>query len=481
VIYFPVSFAAMKSITGATLNLRASKTGGSHCSGDSTSKTMYVRKQQKTWMEDSPTTEGTWSNRTNDYTTLQGATTTGQATKVFSSGLTEGTWYTVDVTEIVQSWFAGAANYGFLFVNSNETNEDDGLEFYSREKGTGFRPYLEIDYTDNTAPNAPTSLDPTGDEVVEVLTPILSGTFSDPNVGDAMSGYQIQVYEDDGTTLVWDTGTIAKVGTSFSKQYAGTTLIYGDFYKWKARTKDSSSAWGPYSSLQRFQVVDDTPPAAIDGLSATAGDASITLDWTASELDPGDFDHYVVYRREFGEDDWEALISLYDPDDPTFEDLTPEFGVEYEYKVTQFKNSLGGFDIESPDSDIVQVTVEGATDDAWTVIGADGEPDHTFDLPVIEGPISTPIQQEIFEPLGSNRKTVVRGRVLGSEGNLTMIWTSDERAVALAQIEYITENRGPHVLRSPFGDVWLVEFGGAGREDLPAGHVKISLAWTSVA
>lgn len=488
VIYFPISFGSMTNITSAVMWLRGSKSGSSHCFGDSTAKSMMVRRQPKTWVEGASTPENTWTNRTNDYTTLEGSNSTNQVTKDFSSGITDGTWYSITITGIVNQWKDGVANYGVVLINTNETDPDDGLEFYSREKGSAYRPYVIITYDSNTAPDAPISLSPTGDAVVSTLTPKFTGAFSDPDVGDTMSGYQIKVYEDDGTTLIWDSGTIDST-TTISRTYAGTALDYGTFYQWKARTKDSSGTWGDYSALQRFQtvVLEDSeadpvdPPAQITGLSATPDLTTILLEWDVSlELD-ADFDHYEIYRREQGDVEWNSIGTVYDKADPTYEDLTPEFGVTYEYIVTQFKNIDSGFDIESVYSDIAEAVIEGFARDEWSVQGADGLPEHQFDLPVTENPIKVPVQQEVFEPLGTNRKTVVRGKTLGAEGTITAVWDYVDRVTALEQIEYITENRGPHILRSPFGDVWLVEFSGADRTDLPGGHLEISLVWTTVA
>lgn len=492
VIYFPISFTGMTTITSAVMWLRGSKTGSSHCYGDSSSKTMYVRRQGKTWVEGAATAENTWTNRTDDFTTLEGATTTNQATKNFSSGITDGTWYSIDITGIVNQWKAGVANYGVLLVNSNESEtaggSTDGIEFYSREKGSGYKPYIIITYGVNSAPNAPTSLSPTGDVVVPTLTPQFSGAFSDPDVGDTMSGYQMQAYTD-VDALLWDSGTIAST-TTISSTYAGSTALgYGTFYKWKVRAKDASGTWGPYSSLQRFKtvaLVDENedpidPPAKLVGFSATPQVTSILLGWTASVEATIDFDHYQVYRRKSGSAEWNALASIYNKSTPEYEDLTASFGIVYEYIVTQFKNIDSGFDVESEYSDIAEGTLAGVARDEWSIQGADGLPEHEFDLPVTGSPIRTPVQQEIFEPLGTNRKTVVRGRTLGAEGTMDLEWDYVDRSVALEQIGYITENRGPHILRSPFGDVWLVEFSGADRTDLPGGHLKIALAWTEVA
>lgn len=485
VIYFPLAFGGWKAINSATLYLRGSKSGASHCSGDSSSKTMYVRASVKDWGEDVSETEGLWGNRTWDWTTLSAPTTAHQATKSFPSGITDGTWYSVDVTDLVRDWFSSVRpNYGFVLVNSKESASDssDALEFYAREKGSAYRPYIVIDYSTNTAPNAPTGLYPTGDAVVPSLTPTLSGNFSDPDAGDTMSAYQILAYEDDGTTLIWDSGSISVVAaSSFSVTYAGSALSYNTFYKWKVRTRDAAGLWGPYSTLQRFQTVDATPPDAITGLSATVNESSITLDWDESTLAALDFDHYEVYRREVGDTEWTGIASIYVEATVSFDDISVSTGIVYEYKVTQFKNVVGGFDIESADSDIVQAGLEGDAVDAWIIVGADGLPEHTFEINVMSGPSTEPIQQESFEPLGSNRKTIARGRVLGAEGTLNCFADVSEVTALLPKIRYITRNRGPHVLRSPFGDVWLVEFSGVTKNYIQAGHLEWSIAYTEVA
>src|SRR6478735_6561427 len=107
---------------------------------------------------------------------------------------------------------------------------------------------ITITYTTNTAPNAPTSPTPTGDTVVSGLTPTFSATFSDPDAGDHMANAQVIVYADDGTTVIWDSGSFAAAGASFSKAYAGSALTGNTFYKWKGRTADDDGAWGAYTA-----------------------------------------------------------------------------------------------------------------------------------------------------------------------------------------------------------------------------------------
>lgn len=480
-IYIPLSFTGVRSIVEARLYMRGSRSGASHCYGDLTNKTIYVRRGTLSWGEDTAETEGLWGNRTWDFTTLSSWVTTNQSTMNWTAGVVDSTWYYADVTGIVTDWFNGAANYGFVLVNANETDYHEAVEFYSREKGSAYRPYLVLTTSTNSAPNAPIGLAPTADATAASIKPTFTGTFSDPDAGDSMTGFQILLYADNGTTQLWDSSAISASGATFSKQFSGSSLSYGTFYKWQARTKDASGVWGAYSSLQRFQIVTATPPSVITGLSATVLANSIDLDWDISTLIDADFDHYQLYKRQLGDTEWDQLGSIYVKATLTFHDLAVSFGVTYQYKITQFKNVSGGFDVESNDSDIVNAALAGEALDVWMVVGSDGLPEHTFELPVINERHVEPIQQEVFEPLGSSRKTVVRGRVLGAEGSLECLWDSTERDAVTPKIRYITHNRGPHTLRSPFGDVWLVEFGGAEKQYQQVGHLNLSLQWTEVA
>lgn len=142
------------------------------------------------------------------------------------------------------------------------------------------------DYHDaNTAPNAPTSLNPNGNEVVSLGTaPVCSGTRSDPDSGDYITAYQIIVYEDNGTTVIRDSGKISVSGSPTT--FARTMALNGShkYVKWKARTWDKKGAAGPYTSHQRFYVnsVPGTPGAP------TVDTDDLTPDISGSFTDSGD-------------------------------------------------------------------------------------------------------------------------------------------------------------------------------------------------
>lgn len=97
-------------------------------------------------------------------------------------------------------------------------------------------------------------LSPIGNATVGTLTPTLQFSYSDPD-GDAQTGYQVQVRRYSDQVIFWDPGQGA--GAVTSVVYAGTTLVGGTRYEWRARAQDSKGAWSNYSGWESF-----TPQAA---------------------------------------------------------------------------------------------------------------------------------------------------------------------------------------------------------------------------
>jgi hypothetical protein len=204
--------------------------------------------------------------------------------------------------------------------------------------------------------------------------------------------------------------------------------------------------------------------------------ARIELDWDKSALGTA-FVTYVIYRRPVGEDNW-TMIGTAKPETNTrFNDYYAGQYVEYEYRVTVVKLVSGEPDVESPDSDIATARLES---DVWMVVGQDRNPSHIFELPVQDENHSRPVQQEVFEPLGTNRKAVVRGFVLGHEGSLDLLWKEDEAAAAKEQLDYLVYYPGPHTLKDPFGNVYDVTFAGPDSHYLQGGHLQVTLTWIEV-
>jgi hypothetical protein len=323
-VYFPINFSGMVTITSATMYLRGHRST-SHVFGSSSGgppRNVAVHRMTKDWGEGTDRGESgwsgseTWSYSNRAATDGGGWTPSPSALRLFN-GYLEGTWYTWDITAHVQDWHSGIHNYGLILKindSTDELNSDAAVEFYARDEGSGYRPYVEVVYTANTAPNAPTALSPTGDALVNTLSPTLTGTRSDPDSGDYVTASQIILYEDNGTTVKWDSGELTQTGTSstFSKVYSGPALTGNTFYKWKARTRDKGPAWGPYSALQRFKVntppntptinITDTPTSGIFTLTPT-------INVTHSDNDAGDqnmYGYHVILETSTGTVVWDS-------------------------------------------------------------------------------------------------------------------------------------------------------------------------------
>jgi hypothetical protein len=273
VVYFPISFSGMIGITGARLHLKtyAGTGGGVHQPQLTPPSQLNVRRMTSDWGEgDVNPGEGDltgslpweWDNRATNYTS------DGHVEKSIDQGTT-GSDEFIDVTDIVKAWFDGRPNYGFILINENETTAARALLFYAREFDSDHRPSLVIDYDTNTPPNAPVSLTPTGGSVTS-MTPTFNFTRSDPDVGDYISGYMIEVYNNAGTVLHYGTPFIPTTGTPTSASHifgsAASTanpvipLTDGQTYKWRVKTWDSEVQGGAFSAYQTF--VPNAPPSA---------------------------------------------------------------------------------------------------------------------------------------------------------------------------------------------------------------------------
>lgn len=300
---FSYSFTGWTSISSATLNLRTSTQFYVAFGSD---PDIEVRRVTSSWSEGSSSDLS--SSNSTTYGNQPNSTTSGSVERDISTS--EQDWVTVNITEIMQAALAAGVFYGLSIRAVDESSSTDVTEFYSDD--TSSKPYIEITYSTNTAPNAPTGLTPGSDSIVNTLTPTLAGTFSDPDDGDSLSGIQIQVYEDDGTTVKWDTGTVSAAGATFSKVYSGPALTGNTFYRWRARTKDTAGAWGSWSGHERFKAnsTPTAPTVAMDGTPSDEVTLTPTLFITHVDPDATDQDllgyRVVVYRTSDSSVMWDT-------------------------------------------------------------------------------------------------------------------------------------------------------------------------------
>lgn len=135
-----------------------------------------------------------------------------------------------------------------------------------------------------------------------------------------------------------------------------------------------------------IQDPDTTPPAAPTGLTATAGDTSVVLDW--SDNAESDLDHYGIYRRN-ADTSW--------PSTPTALSTTSDYtdtgrtnGTAYTYRVTAF-DTTGN---ESSASSTASATPTGTPDpEPGALTATSGRPfasSSPFNMPIPAAPVLDP-------------------------------------------------------------------------------------------
>lgn len=122
----------------------------------------------------------------------------------------------------------------------------------------------------NTNPNAPTTLTPASGFSASSLNGIVfRGRFTDPNVGDTLLAFQVQLSEFaegdvrwlDADFLLWDTGKVytpASLGTTWDTLYGGAELTAGTYY-WRARQWDNHDGVSEWAYSQIILTADFDP------------------------------------------------------------------------------------------------------------------------------------------------------------------------------------------------------------------------------
>lgn len=329
-----------------------------------------------------------------------------------------------------------------------------------------------------------TTFKPTQSPTSTISSPAHSSTVTSPSFnvswsmsspgGKGQNSYKVRLLRVEDLVTLIDTGRVYSSSTSYvipsghltnAKDYDIEVTLWDTDGLSSADTNRITANWTAPDPITDFTVTDDV------SLSATV------LRWTASNLASNVFRKYVIYRKKQTDVDFAPLVELTNQAQILYKDYAVANTVAYEYKITQHQIVPGDVDLESGDSDIGVSTLDT---DSWFVVGADRYENHIFEVPVSAAPFQEPVQQEVFEPLGTSRKVIIRGKALGAEGSLQCRWRDEERELARGYVDYLRFNAGPHILKSPFGDIWNVEFSGPSKDYMGGGHVNVTLVWTEV-
>ena len=164
----------------------------------------------------------------------------------FSSGTTANKAITLDVTGMVQYYWANRSNMVFVFDNNGASQYSELWSLGAA--GTQYNAVLTVNYDDAAPPLAPTPTAPSAGQVDLLDRPTFSWTHNDP---DPQSNAEVRVYDASGTTLLYTWNP--PVGSSQSL-VAPVALTHGTTYQWECRTADAVSGYGPYSAKQSFTL-----------------------------------------------------------------------------------------------------------------------------------------------------------------------------------------------------------------------------------
>lgn len=286
-LQFSLNWTGVSKILSATLKL---KTSGQYYVAFSSDPDVYVRRNTSSWSEG--TSVGLSGSNAVHWGNRPGTTSTDQSpdTDITTS---EGTWDSIDITDIVEAWAptsvkksdgspgGNLTNYGITLFAVSEGGADI-TEFYSRE--SSYDPYIVLSYEDNSAPNAPTLVSPIGGTTILSATPTLVATHSDPD-GDTIESIDVQVSTDNTFSSVthWDTTVTsagwAIVGGNHEIVYAGTALSRGVTYYWRERATDPDGETGAWSTTHSFRR-NDLPAVG----TRTPGSAALAYIHNLNEL-----------------------------------------------------------------------------------------------------------------------------------------------------------------------------------------------------
>ena len=268
---------------------------------------------------------------------------------------------------------SGYTNYGIELRSFDEASTTRTTEIYSKD-ATTYDPRIIMVYETNTAPLAPTGRSPISDAdgnpsvaLVSAFggTATLSFTRSDPDAGDYITAYQIQVFADSATDAVpgsalLDTGKVTVTGspTSYGAAVApGASLTTSTPLRWRVRTYDKEGAAGAWSTLADARIYFNTAPLAPQTPSVDPN--SLTPTFYGSIFDPDSGSSMSGAQVQVYQDTAGGAIAKWD-DDPDG-DGNPyvsasgtrfsiayggssalEWGVTYRYR-SRIRDNLGTF------------------------------------------------------------------------------------------------------------------------------------------
>ncbi|MFC0211111.1 DNRLRE domain-containing protein [Paenibacillus chartarius] len=203
----------------------------------------------------------------------------------------------------------GQTSFTFDFTNTAETNTA-----YIRVRGYdggmygGWGQSQLFSIKHNHAPNIPSNLSPGGASsatarLVGSTTPTLAWTFSDPDVGNIQSAYNVVIKDASGSTPIYDSGWVPSTSNTFTVP-AGK-LVRNTTYAWQVGLKDNKGDISPYSALSYIKI-NNIPTVTLTKYSdnQSISDNILTFTWSYADQDGQPQQKYQVLGTQ---NDWATV------------------------------------------------------------------------------------------------------------------------------------------------------------------------------
>jgi hypothetical protein len=240
-------------------------------------------------------------------------------------------WKSVNVTDIVRTWYSGARpNYGTILTADETPASNRSRIFYSRQQ-PGFQPFVTLDYTiacDNVPPVA--SVNPLPSFSPASFQVTWSGTDYAPSgctpVGIAY--YDVQYKADGGNWVSWINQT-----TSTSATFeGGQNNVY---YEFRTRAVDYAGNVQEWTATQATTRVDTQPPiATVNPLPEYILSDNFILTWSGTDNLSGIQNYDVQYK--VGDGPW--LLGLQQTTLTSYHVTGVQDGVTYYFRARATDN-----------------------------------------------------------------------------------------------------------------------------------------------
>jgi len=169
----------------------------------------------------------------------------------------------------------------------------------------------EIEFTTSDIPAPPSLTSPSG-KINAISGHNYVFLYTHPN-GLAANAKQIQVWNSTGSSLLFDSGTLAispaaASGETISTPEFHADLAWGTAYKWRARARDTSNNWSQYSPFKDFNT--NAAPNAPTPLSPIDNKTTLSRAFSAAATDP-DGDAITAAEIEIVNVDTGAVVAGY--------------------------------------------------------------------------------------------------------------------------------------------------------------------------